>query len=228
MANETKKPEPTKQEAEALSSSDERVMQLIAKSMATVMPSMAAEIAKAMGTAMVAADSAKMQMANDANTKAIKAKLALEEKCHICRQPVGDGKRRGCGGPFKRDPKTNAFVLEPVTNPDGTEVTDADGKPVMRRIEDPAQFHVKREVWPKDPIAAEWFDGVTLNGARYASMGPGHEIWVPKNSDVDSVLSAFTKNEVEQRVGRKHVRSNGGRVSQQGGYQGPGVGVGFG
>lgn len=205
---------------------DEKVSMAVAKAMGSAMPAMAAEMAKAFGTAMMAAESVKITNEHEKNLAIMKRKLAKEEKCHICRQSVGDGRTHGCGGPWKRDAK-NQFVLEPVLNPDGTQVLDVEGKPLMRRIEDPHQFHELRVVFPKDPIAAEWFMGVILNGALYQSQGPEHKIWVPKVSDIDSLLSVYTQNEIEQRVGRKHVRKNGGTLSGRGGSTTAPIGSGF-
>lgn len=213
------KPEPTM---------EERISMAVAAAMSQALPAMAKEIASGFGTAMMAAEAAKVANGHESQVKALRAKEALMEKCHICHQVVGNGKGRGCGGPWRRDKKTNEFVMEAVLEADGvTPVTGPDGKPLMRRIEDPTQFHVFREVWPSDPIAAEWFDGIKLNNVWYKSMGPGHKIWVPAVNDLDYRISVYQTGEVEQRVGRKHIRSNGGQVSQAGGYRGPGIGVGF-
>lgn len=187
---------------------------------------MGREIAQSMANAQLAVEAVKQQTAHDKLMNENKKKLALEEKCHICRQVVGDGKGRGCGGPWKRDPKTNQFVMEPVLNPDGSEVMDADGKPMMRRIEDPNQFHTKMVVYPADPLAAEWFPYVKVNGVEYFSQGPNHEIYVPKVNDIASTLAIYTTNEIEQRVGRKHVRKFGGSVGPGNQNVAP-VGTGF-
>jgi hypothetical protein len=199
----------------------------VAKAMAQSMPLMASEMAKSFGSAMIAAEAAKAQSGHDALLAAQKKKLALEDKCYCCRQSVGDGKGRGCGGPWRRDPKTNAFVMEPVLNPDGSPATGPDGAPVFRRIEDLNQFHIQRVVYPTDPIAQEWFMGITINGAVYQSAGEGHLIWTPKVIDIDSLLSAFQVGEREQRIGRKHVRKNGGTLSGNGGSNTAPLGVGF-
>lgn len=206
---------------------DERIAQAVSNAMAAALPSMAKEIASGFGTAMVAAQAAQAAMGHQEQVRALKAKEALAEKCDCCGQSVGNGKGRGCGGPWARN-KDGTFKMEPVLEADGvTPALDGEGKPMMRRIQDWRQFHVFREVWPSDPIAAEWFDGVKLNGVWYKSQGPGHKVWVPAKNDIDYRLSVYQVNEVEQRVGRKHTRNNGGRLSQQGGYQGPPLGVGF-
>jgi hypothetical protein len=220
--------EPAKAEETATESEfDLKVAKAVAAAMAKAMPAMGTEMAKAFGTAMMAAESVKAQTEHDKILAATKRKLAKEEKCHICRQVVGDGKNYGCGGPWKRDPKTNAFITEPLLNPDGTPAMDFEGKPVLQRIEDPNQFHMMKVVYPQDPLAAEWFMGVIINGALYQSMGPEHKIWVPKKSDIDSLLSVYTQNEIEQRVGRKHVRRNGGTLSGRGGSNTAPIGAGF-
>lgn len=195
---------------EAPSSEDfeSKVARAVTTAMAAAMP----EMAKAMGMATMAVESAKAQTAHDKLLAENKKKLALEEKCSICRQVVGDGKTRGCGGPWARDPKGN-FIMEAVTNPDGSEVIDpVTDKPMMRRIEKPEQFHVKMVVYPKDPLAAEWFPYLKINGVEYFSQGSNHEIWVPAKNDFASALALYEENERIQRVGRKHVRKNGGSV----------------
>jgi hypothetical protein len=227
MAKTPEAPKPPETAKEAEPTFDEKVAMAVAKAMAAQMPLMAKEMAGAFGTAMMAAESVKASNEHERQMVTLKKKLAKEEKCHICQQVVGDGKNFGCGGPWKRDLKTNAFVMEPLLNPDGTPAVDFEGKPILHRIEDASQFHVKRVVFPKDPIAAEWFMGVIINGAIYQSQGPNHEIWVPKLSDIDALLSVYTQNEVEQRVGRKHVRKNGGTLSGRGGSSLAPTGVGF-
>lgn len=217
---------------------DERIAMGVAKAMEQAAPAMA----RAFGTAMMAAQHAQAQTEHDKIMAKNKAKLALEEKCSCCRQSVGDGKRRGCGGPWRRDARTNEFILEPVyvIDPQTKEVVldakgdklqelDGEGKPVFRRIEDFNQFHIKMVVFPHDPVATKWFFGVGINGAWYQSQGPNHEIWVPRKNDLRSIEGNFTINEVEQRVGRSHVRQFGGSVSGRGGTPqgGPGLGVGF-
>lgn len=203
----------------------------LTKALAQVMPQMASQ----MGMSIMSAQQAVAMGEHQKILTANKAKLALLEKCHICRQVVGDGKGRGCGGPYRRDPKTNEFVLEPVYvkddkgNDTKEQLTDGQGKPVMRRIEDPTQFHTKMVVFPKDPIGAKWFFGIGINGTWYMSQGPNHEIWVPKMNDLPAIEATYTQNEVEQRVGRSHRREYGGTVSGKGGgvMGNPGTGVGF-
>lgn len=203
------------------------IKKLIAESVSQSLTIALPQVAQSIGQGIMAAQQATKMGEHEQNLAARKAKLALEEKCHICRQSVGDGIRRGCGGPWARS-KDGSFVMEKVLNPDGTEVLDGEGKPVMRRVERPEQFHVLREVRPSDPVAAEWFMGIKLNGALYFSQGPGHKVWVPKNTDIDSILSVYTQNELEQRVGRKHNRANGGTLNgRTGGHSGPPVGAGF-
>lgn len=208
---------------------------LIAKGTAEAMAQVMPQMAQQLGMSMLSAQQA-MAMGEHQKLLAVnKAKLAIQEKCHICRQPVGDGKSRGCGGPWRRDPKTNEFVLVPVFMKDanGKNTTepemDGNGKPMFRRVEDPNQFHHKRAVFPSDPIAAKWFFGVIMNGAIYQSQGPNHEIWVPNKNDIDYILGQYTTNELEQRVGRSHTRLYGGTVSGRtgGASGGPGLGVGF-
>lgn len=212
------KPTPTKADDQSF---EDKVAQAVAKSLASVMPTLATSIATAMAQGQMAVEAVKQQTEHDKLMAAAKKKLAKEEKCSVCRQVVGDGKTHGCGGPYRRDKKGN-YVMEPVLNPDGTNVLDADDKPMMKRIEDIAQFHVKMVVFPSDPLAAEWFPYCKVNGVEYFSAGPNHEIWVPKQNDIASQIAIYEQNEREQRVGRKHVRKFGGST----GAPAP-LGVGF-
>lgn len=203
---------------------DERIAKVVAKALDPVLGKMGSQI----GNAIMAAQAATAMTEHDKNMAARKAKLALEEQCHFCRQVVGDGRGRGCGGPWARDPKTMAFLMQPVLDDNKELVLDNDGKPVMRRIENPEQFHVRMEVWPSDPLAAKWFFGVGVNKAWYRSNGPGHKVWVPKVNDLPSLIGVYSTNEVEQRVGREHIRTDGGSISGKNmRHSGPGVGAGF-
>lgn len=208
-------------------SDDDKISAAVAKALAQALPAAAAEMAKAFGASMMAVEAMKKEASNKDLADAFRKKASLEEKCMVCRQSVGDGKGRGCGGPWRRNEKTGEFVTEPVLDEKGEPKYDGDGRPLTKRIEDYAQFHVQRDVYPKDPIAAEWFMGAIINGVVYQSMGPGHKIWVPRVNDIDSVLSIYTNNELIQRVGRKHVRANGGSVSATGTSNTLPTGVGF-
>ena len=150
---------------------------------------------------IVAMEQAKSQTTHDLTMKARKATLALGEKCGICRQLVGDGKTRGCGGPWAREA-------------DGTFKLDNKGA----RIEDYSQFHELMVVFPNDPVAEQQFDGVQINGAHYCSSGPNHKVWVPKQNDIAAHLLNFEEDQRAQRVGRKHIRQSGS-ISGNGGQQ---------
>jgi hypothetical protein len=141
---------------------------------------------------IMAMEQAKNQNAGEASIKSIKAKNALTEKCHICHQVVGDGKTRGCGGPWARD-KNGTFLL------------DESGS----RIEKIEQFHDLMVVYPNDPIAVGQFDGVAINGAHYRSSGPNHKVWVPKHNDIAQTLLKFEEDQRIQQIGRKHMRQSG-------------------
>lgn len=187
--------------AEPSPSFEDKVAAAVAKALAVAMP----EMAKQMGMTQMAVEAAKNQTAHDKLVAEHKKKEALQERCSVCRQVVGDGKGRGCGGPYRRDAK-------------GEYVLDAEG----RRIEDPDQFHTKMVVYPKDPVTAEWFPFVKVNGVEYYSQGPGHEIYVPKQNDIASQLAIFEEQARIERVGRKHIRKNGGTTSNP-----APIGVGF-
>lgn len=144
-------------------------------------------------------EQAKQMSAHDIQLAAARKKAALEEKCHICGQAVGDGKGRGCGGPWVRDAK-------------GQFVTGEDGA----RVEDRSINHVEMVVFPNDPIAIAQWDGVQINGARYCSTGPNHKVWVPKVNNIAAVIAKYEEDQRIQQVGRKHIRQNGGSVGPRG------------
>lgn len=167
-------------------------------------------MSKVLPAAIMAMEQAKTLSVHEATLKALKAKAALEEKCHICRQVVGDGKGRGCGGPWARN-KDGSFVMV-------KDETTGDEK----RVENPDQFHIKMVIFPNDPLAEQQFDGVQINGAYYRSQGPNHKVWVPKKNDIAATLIAFEEDQRVQRIGRKKMRQSGS-VSGNGGHnvQGP-------
>lgn len=217
---------PMKTDSISGESFEDKVAAAVAKSMAAILPELAKTLGTAMAQGQMAVEAVKQQTAHDKLLAEAKKKLAKEEKCSVCRQVVGDGVTHGCGGPYKRNKKGD-YVLEPVLNPDGSNIMDHEDKPMMRRIEDPDQFHVKMVVYPNDPLAAEWFPYLKINGVEYFSQGPNHEIYVPRKNDFASALAIYEQNEREQRVGRKHVRKFGGSVSGQGGTNMAPTGVGF-
>ena len=182
---------------------DERIADAVAKAIAALPKNdMAAVLKEILPTVILAMESAKNMSGHDQNLKLLKAKLALEEKCSICRQVVGDGKTRGCGGPWARDDK-GEFLLDPKTG---------------ARIEAPEQFHDKMCVFPNDPIAERQWDGVKINGAVYVSQGLGHKVWVPRKNDIASQILKFEEDQRIQQVGRKHMRKSGS-LSGNGGTQ---------
>ncbi len=160
-------------------------------------------MAQVVPAAIMAMETAKNMSGHEAKLAELKRKMNLEEKCHICRQVVGDGKGRGCGGPWKRDKQGN-YILE--TLPDGLE----------RRVEDADQFHERMVVYPSHPIAEQQWDGVQINGAFYRSQGPNHKVWVPKQNDIASQILKFTEDQLIQATGRKKIRPNSGSISGNG------------
>lgn len=145
---------------------------------------------------IMAMEQARTMTTHEMTLKALKSKQALEEKCHICGQAVGDGKGRGCGGPWAREANGD-FKLDKNN----------------QRVEDANQFHIQMAVFPTDPIAVDQWDGVTINSRRYASQGLNHKIWVPKVNDIPSMILKFEEDQRIQQVGRKKIRHNGGTVS---------------
>ena len=64
-------------------------------------------------------------------------------------------------------------------------------------------------VFPDDEEIGTFFQGVKINGVRYMSNGPGHLITVPKDSNVEYMVSAWVSQEKVLRTGRKMNRNSG-------------------
>lgn len=203
---EAKEPQPTVTEADI----ERRIQEGIKEGMKTLKASAPshgltkedmAEIMKAViPTTILALEQAKQLSLHESTLKTMRSKAQLEEKCYICRQSVGDGKGRGCGGPWKRD-ANGEFMMDSKTG---------------ARIEDIETNHVQMVVFPNHPVAERQFDGVQINGAYYRSQGPGHKVWVPRKNDIASMLLKFEEDQLIQQVGRKHMRRNGGTVGPSG------------
>lgn len=69
--------------------------------------------------------------------------------------------------------------------------------------------HKKVVVLPNNPEAAEWFRGVCINGVWYLSAHANDAVVVPFESDVEGLVSAFERNELETRLGRKKLHYSG-------------------
>lgn len=70
--------------------------------------------------------------------------------------------------------------------------------------------HRKVVVLPRDARTAVWFPGFFLNGVKYRSNNPGHQITVPANANVEHAVEAFEEQEDLVRNGRTIFRNSGG------------------
>lgn len=69
--------------------------------------------------------------------------------------------------------------------------------------------HVRMVVFPSDTRFARWFHGIMVNGVRYASNGPGHQITVPKANDIAHMVSLFEREEAANVMGREYAHNSG-------------------
>lgn len=69
--------------------------------------------------------------------------------------------------------------------------------------------HRMAVLWPDDEEAAQWYDGVIINGVRYKSPYPGVPVVVPKAFDGEHITQVYTKNERELRRGKTRTRMSG-------------------
>lgn len=69
--------------------------------------------------------------------------------------------------------------------------------------------HVRMVVFPSDTRFARWFHGIMVNGVRYASNGPGHQITVPKANDIAHMVSLFEREEAANAMGREYAHNSG-------------------
>jgi len=78
--------------------------------------------------------------------------------------------------------------------------------------------HRMAVVRPTDDEAQRWFTGVKINGVRYMSDHSSHYITVPEDCNIEYLVSAYERNEIIQRRGRK-VSHNSGSIGATNNYQ---------
>lgn len=74
---------------------------------------------------------------------------------------------------------------------------------------DYGKSHKKVVVFPKSGANAQWFQGVTINGVRLLSNGPGHYLIVPERCDVEGIVARWEANEEETKQGRSAQHHSG-------------------
>lgn len=68
--------------------------------------------------------------------------------------------------------------------------------------------HKKMVVYPSSEAFAQFFPGIVINHHRYCSMGPGHEITVPKEAanEISLILRQFEREETRNLTGYDNSR----------------------
>lgn len=136
------------------------------------------------------------------NQEAIVRKAqARLKRCAICGLP-----ETACGGPFERDPKTGEQKI----------VVSADGAVQY----EPSVNHIKYICAPRDESLFRWFQGVIIGGVRFLSDHPGHTIWIPKKSDIPTIINNWERNEKELSQRREAHGSGAGSVGRGGSMPG--------
>jgi hypothetical protein len=108
----------------------------------------------------------------------------------------------------------------PETACGGAYAKDANGKEVGEP--DPRINHIKYYCGPKDEDLLEWFQGVIIRNVRFLSDYFGHLIWIPKKSDIPTIINAWEQN--EKALSRRRKGEGKGMKAPMGGqnvgYQG--------
>lgn len=127
------------------------------------------------------------QAQTEANKKALAEQIRLKQarlmRCAICRQPIS-----ACGGPYE---------LDKEGNPTGEK--DAHGNVKVN----PRINHIAAYVGPRNHRLFKWFQGIIVGGVRYLSDRPGHTIWIPKKSDVLTLINTWENDQEDLLQGRK-------------------------
>lgn len=87
--------------------------------------------------------------------------------------------------------------------------------------------HTKLVAFPDDEHWGRFFQGVFINGARYLSNGPGHEITVPADNNIKHEIQKWVEMERQNAQGRKKSWNSGsiggsGNTDGYRPYNGPG------
>lgn len=163
-------------------------------------------VAEALRTAIPAAAVGIAKAQSEANTASLEEKVRQAQKklrrCGICNLPES-----ACGGAYAMDAKGNPLNV------------DKDGAPII----DPKLNHVRAYVGPRDEELFQWFQGVIIRNVRFLSDFPGHMIWIPKKSDILTIVNNWERNEKE--LSRRRRGEGKGMQTRYGsernsGYQG--------
>lgn len=178
MANPPIKNEPVKQSEETqIRAIPNNVGPVI--SAAEVSSLIANAVAEALKVAIPAAavgiNQANIESQGKTREAAVREAVRRTQRCPICAQPV-----TACGGAWERDKEGKEIIK-----------LKEDGSPNYT----PELNHMKAYIGPKDPNLFKWYQGERVNGVRYLSDYPGHQIWIPKKSDILTSINAWENNE---------------------------------
>lgn len=196
MADVPTKVEPKKEEQPQSSLNNAQVAKMIADAVAEALK-------HAIPATAVAINQANMAANNTAQAKLVAAVQKKLKRCPICLLAES-----ACGGPFALDKEGNAIIEK---YEDGSVKYD------------PGVNHMRYYVGPKDDNLRRHFDAVWVNGVPFKSFNPGQLVWIPKKSDIPTIVSHWEKNEKELSQKRVAEGNGAGAVGPGGvhpGYQG--------
>lgn len=179
---------------------DDTRVQMTNSEMAKMISNAVAEALKvAIPAAAVGISNAQTLAANTTQEKRIREAMKKVQRCPICLLPVS-----ACGGAFK---------------------ADSDGNPIIKlddnggQIYEPSVNHIKYFCGPKEDSLFKWFQGVIINGVRFLADYQGHVQWIPKKSDIPTIISNWEKNEKELSQ-KRQAEGNGSTNRSIGGSMG--------
>lgn len=180
---------------------DETRVQMTNSELAKMMSNAIAEALKlAIPAAAIGINQANQSASNKSREQQIREIQKKIQRCPICLLPVS-----ACGGAFARDNDGNEIVK-----------TDKNGGPIYS----PEINHVKFVCAPHDESLFKWFQGVIVNGVRFLADYQGHVQWIPKKSDIPTIISNWERNEKElsqKRQAQGNGRSQRSIAGTQGG-----------
>lgn len=165
--------------------------------MAKIISEAVAEALKVAIPAAAVGINAAQTQANDASLKGrIREAERRTKRCPICALPES-----ACGGAFAKDAKGDDIVTR---NEDGSLKWE------------PSINHVKHYCGPQDESLFKWFQGVIIKGVRFLSDHYGHLIWIPKKSDIPTLINAWERNEKDLSQ-KRSAEGNGMGYASAGG-----------
>lgn len=140
-----------------------------------------------------AANLQSQQKLSSAQVRDMQRKL---KRCPICALP-----ETACGGAFKRDAAGNDIIEK---NEDGSDKLNY------------KLNHVLAYVGPADQSLFKWFQGFYISGVRFLPDYYGHQMWIPKKSDILTNVNNWERNEKELSQKRSAEGMGAGAVGANG------------